>query len=149
MPVFNTFPDNTALGEIDRNQVKSTSYGGSVQVVFAGQLLGHDNHFVVGSSVDHGRSHFTATSELGTVDPNTLFVTGTGVFIDQPAADIAPVDLNATNTYVGVYATNTFDITQQLSFTAGGRFNYAQVNLNDNTGLNPQLSSNNNFQRFN
>jgi len=149
MAVLNTFADNTALGEIDRNQVKSTSYGGSVQATYTGELFGHGNHFVVGSSVDHGNSNFQATSELGTVDPNTLFVNGTGVFIDQPAADVAPVNLNATNTYVGVYATNTFDITQQLSFTAGGRFNYAQINLNDNTGLNPQLTSNNNFQRFN
>jgi len=149
MAVLNTFADNTALGEIDRNQVKSTSYGGSVQATYTGELFGHGNHFVVGSSVDHGNSNFQATSELGTVDPNTLFVNGTGVFIDQPGADVAPVNLNATNTYVGVYATNTFDITQQLSFTAGGRFNYAQVNLNDNTGVNPQLTSNNNFQRFN
>ena len=148
-PTFNTLAGDLALGEIDRNQVKSTSYGGSVQATYTGELFGHGNHFVVGSSVDHGSSNFQATSELGTVDPNTLFVNGLGVFIDQPAADIAPVNLNSTNTYVGVYATNTFDITRQLSFTAGGRFNYAQVNLNDNTGLNPQLTSNNNFQRFN
>jgi iron complex outermembrane recepter protein len=147
--VFNTFPDNTALGEIDRNSTKSTSYGGSLQATSTSQWFGHDNHFVVGTSLDHGRSNFQATSELGTIDLNTLFVTGTGVFIDQPQADITPVDLSARNTYVGVYATDTFDITSQLSFTAGGRFNYAQVDLQDNTGLNPLLTSNNNFQRFN
>ena len=147
--VLNTFPDNTALGEIDRNSTKSTSFGGSLQATSTSQLFGHDNHFVVGTSVDHGRSNFQATSELGTVDLNNLFVTGTGVFIDQPLADITPVNLDAKNTYVGVYATDTFDITSQLSFTAGGRFNYAQVDLQDNTGLNAALTSNNNFQRFN
>ena len=148
-PTANTLAGDLALGEIDRNSVKSTSYGGSVQATSTTQLFGHDNHFVVGTSLDHGRSQFQATSELGTVDLNTLFVTGTGVFLDQPQADITPVDVNARNTYVGVYATSTFDITSQLSFTAGGRFNYAQVDLQDNTGLNAALTSDNNFQRFN
>jgi len=145
----NFFAPNTALGEIDRNQTSSNSYGGSLQATSTYQLFGHDNHFVVGSSVDHGRSNFQATSELGAVDLNTLFVNGTGVFIDQPDADITPVNINTTNTYIGLYATNTFDITSQLSLTAGGRFNYAQIDVQDQTGTTPQLNSNNNFQRFN
>jgi iron complex outermembrane receptor protein len=148
-PVFNTLPANTALGEIDRNRTTSNSYGGSLQATSTYQVYGHDNHFVVGTSVDHGRSNFQANSELGTVDLNTLFVNGTGVFIDQPDADITQVNVSAKNTYLGFYATNTFDITSQLALTAGGRFNYAQVDVQDQTGLNSQLTSNNNFQRFN
>ena len=147
-PTANTLAGDLALGEIDRNSVKSNSYGGSLQATSTTQLFGHDNHFVVGTSVDHGNTNFAATSELGTVD-NNLFVTGLGVYIDQPAADISPVNLNAKNTYLGVYATNTFDITSQLAFTAGGRFNWAQIDLQDQTGLAPLLNSNNNFQRFN
>jgi iron complex outermembrane receptor protein len=146
--VANTLAPNSALGEIDRNWTSSNSYGGSLQATYTGQLFGHDNHFVVGSSVDHGRTQFRTQSELGTIDQN-FFVTGTGVFIDQPAADVTPVSLAADNTYLGVYATNTFDITSQLSFTAGGRFNFAQINLQDETGTNPLLTSQNQFQRFN
>jgi iron complex outermembrane receptor protein len=146
--VANTLAPNSALGEIDRNWTSSNSYGGSLQGTYTGQLFGHDNHFVVGSSVDHGRTQFRTQSELGTVDQN-FFVTGTGVFIDQPAADVTPVSLAADNTYLGVYATNTFDVTSQLSFTAGGRFNFAQINLQDETGANPLLTSQNQFQRFN
>ena len=59
------------------------------------------------------------------------------------------VDLHAMNTYTGVYVTDTFDITNSLSVTAGGRFNLAQIDLEDQTGLNPLLNSNNRFQRFN
>jgi iron complex outermembrane receptor protein len=147
-PVPNFLPPNTAIGEIDRNQTSSNSYGGSLQATNTDQLFGHNNHFVVGASLDHGRTKFQTSSELGTVDQN-FFVNGTGVFIDQPDADITPANLFATNTYVGVYATDTFDITSQLSLTAGGRYNYAQINLQDQTGLNPLLTSNNNFQRFN
>jgi Outer membrane receptor proteins, mostly Fe transport len=148
MAVINTLEANSALGQIDRNSTKSTSYGGSLQATSTSQLAGHDNHFVVGTSVDHGRSQFQASSELGTIDQN-FFVTGTGVFIDQPAADVIPVNLTAKNTYVGVYATNTFDITSQLSFTAGGRFNLAQIDLQDETGNSPLLNSSNRFARFN
>jgi iron complex outermembrane receptor protein len=103
---------------------------------------------VVGTSIDRGHTNFQSSSELGTVDQN-FFVTGTGVFIDQPLADLAPVNLGTNNTYVGVYLTDTFDITSQLSFTAGGRYNFAQINLQDLTGTNPLLTSQNQFQRFN
>jgi iron complex outermembrane receptor protein len=147
-PTPNTLPPTAFLGEIDRTRTASNSFGGSGQVANSEKVLGHDNHFVAGFSVDHGRTRFSGDSELGTVDQN-LFVTGTGVFIDQPDADITPVNLLAKNTYVGLYATNTFDITQRLSVTAGGRFNFAQINLEDQTGTNPLLDSSNQFQRFN
>lgn len=144
----NFLPPNSAIGEIDRNQTHSNSFGGSLQATETAQLFGHDNHFVVGTSVDHGDTNFQTSSELGTIGQN-FFVNGTGVFINQPAADISPDNLAANNTYIGVYATDTFDITSQLSLTGGGRFNYAQINLQDLTGTNPLLNSNNNFQRFN
>jgi iron complex outermembrane recepter protein len=136
------------LAEIDRNWTQTNSFGASLQATNTSQVWGHDNHLVVGASLDRGSTRFNGNSELGTVDQN-LFVTGTGVFIDQPAADITPVNLRATNTYVGVYATDTFDITAKLSVTAGARFNFAQINLADQTGLNPDLNGNNQFQRLN
>jgi iron complex outermembrane receptor protein len=148
MATPNTLSPDAFLGEIDRNKTDTNSFGGSGQMASSDKVLGHDNHFVVGFSLDHGNTRFSGNSELGTIDQN-LFVTGTGVFIDQPAADITPVNLRALNTYAGVYVTDTFDITQRLSVTAGGRFNFAQINLQDQTGTNPLLNSSNQFQRFN
>jgi iron complex outermembrane receptor protein len=147
-PTPNTL-GNAFLGEIDRNRAATNSFGGTAQLTNTDQLFGHDNHVVMGVSVDHGNTKFTATSELGTVDPNNLFVNGTGVFINQPDAGLSPVDLRATNTYTGVYLTDTFDVTNRFSVTAGGRFNYAQIDLQDQTGTNDLLNSNNRFQRFN
>ena len=147
-PTPNTL-GNAFLGEVDRNQTATNSYGGTAQLTNSDQLFGHDNHVVMGVSVDHGNTKFTATSELGTVAPNNLFVTGTGVFINQPDAGLSPVDLRATNTYTGVYLTDTFDVTNRFSVTAGGRFNYAQIDLKDQTGTNDLLNSSNRFQRFN
>jgi iron complex outermembrane recepter protein len=147
-PTPNTF-GTAFLGEIDRNQVNTNTFGGTAQLTNADKIFGHDNHVVMGVSVDRGYTRFNAASELGTIDPNNLFVTGTGVIINQPDAGMSVVDLNARNTYTGVYATDTFDITHRWSVTAGGRFNLAQINLEDQTGVNPLLNSSNRFQRFN
>jgi iron complex outermembrane receptor protein len=144
----NTLLPGAFLAELDRNRTATDSYGGSGQMASSAKVLGHDNHFVAGFSLDHGNTNFSGTSELGTIDQN-LFVTGTGIFIDQPAADLTPVNLEALNTYAGLYATDTFDITQRLSVTAGGRFNIAQIDLQDLTGTNPLLTSSNRYQRFN
>jgi iron complex outermembrane receptor protein len=137
------------LGEVDRNQTATNSFGGTAQLANTDQIFGHDNHVVMGVSIDHGSTIFNATSELGAIDPNNLFVNGTGIFIDQPDAGLSPVDLHATNTYTGIYATDTFDVTNRLAVTAGGRFNLAQIDLQDLTGTNSLLNSNNTFQRFN
>jgi len=148
MATLDTLPAGAFLGEIDRSQTVTNSFGGSGQIASSATLFDHGNHVVAGMSIDHGHTGFTGTSELGTIDQN-LFVTGTGAIIDQPAADITPVSVLATDTYVGIYANNTFDVTSRLSVTAGGRYNFAQINLQDQTGTNPQLDSSNQFQRFN
>jgi iron complex outermembrane recepter protein len=89
---------------------------------------------------------FTAASELGTIG-NDLFITGTGVIIAQPDGAVAPVDLKTRNTYYGFYLTDTIDLTSRLSLTAGGRFNLAQINLEDQLGVD--LNGSHQFSRFN
>jgi len=147
-PVIDKISPNAFLGEIDRNWTATNGFGGTAQATSSARFLDHDNHFVAGVSVDRGLTQFTGSSELGTIDQN-LFVTGTGVYIDQPAADIRPVSLLATNTYTGVYATDTIDLTSKLSLTTGARLNIAQINLQDETGTNPLLNSSNRFHRIN
>ena len=147
-PVIDKISPNAFLGEIDRNWTATNGFGGTAQATSSAKFLDHDNHFVAGVSVDRGLTQFTGNSELGTIDQN-LFVTGTGVYIDQPAADIRPVSLLATNTYTGVYATDTIDLTSKLSLTTGARLNIAQINLQDETGANPLLNSSNRFHRIN
>ncbi len=134
------------LGQIDRTWTTSNSFGGSLQAASTAQLFGHDNHLVVGTSIDHGLVQFTANSELGTIDQN-LFVTGTGVLIQQPASDLAPVSLHSATSYTGVYATDTFDITSRLSLTAGARLNIAHIRLDDQFGT--ALNGDNTYSRLN
>jgi iron complex outermembrane receptor protein len=139
-------PTTATLGEIDRTQTNAASFGGSLQATSTMKVLDHPNNFVVGVSVDRGHVQYNGESELGTIGDN-LFVTGTGFIITQPEGGVAPVSLLATTTYTGLYATDTFEITRRLALTAGGRFNVAQITLDDQTG--GPLSSDNRFQRFN
>src|SRR6202161_641277 len=138
------------LGEIDRTWNSTNSFGGSLQGASAEKLFGHDNNFVLGMSVDRGLVQFTTTSELGTINADQFpAVAGTGLYIDQPSGDVAPVRLGANTLYTGFYATDTFNVTQRLAVTAGGRFNIAQIGLTDEIGNDPALNGSHVYSRFN
>src|SRR5215470_13623696 len=124
-------PTSATLGQVDRTLSAAAGYGGSVQATSTSQILDRPNNIVVGMSIDRGHMQFNAASELGTIDQE-LFVSGTGLIINQP--NLAPVSLLSDTTYTGLFATDTFEITPRLALTAGGRFNIAQITLDDQTG---------------
>ena len=140
----------SVLGEIDRTSTSTNSFGGSAQAASSEKLFGRANNFTVGLSVDRGLVQFASTSELGTINANQFpTVQGVGFFIDQPSGDVAPVGLGADTLYTGLYATDTFDVTSRLSVTAGGRLNFAQIDLRDELGNDPSLNGNHDYSRFN
>jgi iron complex outermembrane receptor protein len=141
---------SSVLGEIDRTWTSTNSFGGSVQGASSEKIFGHDNNFVLGMSVDRGLVQFTTTSELGTINADQFpVVAGTGLYIDQPSGDVAPVRLGANTLYTGFYTTDTFDVTPRLAVTAGGRFNIAQIGLADEIGNDPGLDGSHVYSRFN
>jgi outer membrane receptor protein involved in Fe transport len=144
----NPFDPNAILGENDRTSTHSTTTGVSLQATNTDQILGHNNHFVVGASLDYSVTNFSASAELGTIGPNYV-VSGSGIFLGlsgNPVSD-GPVDLRATNQYTGLYALDTFDITKAFSVTGGGRFNIANISLQDQIGTS--LNGNDTYTRFN
>ncbi len=144
----NPFAPGTVLAEIDRTVTRSSTWGVSGQATNTDQLLGHDNRFVVGASFDASTTHFTASAELGTMAPN-YFITGSGIFLGQSGSpvSIGPVDLRTTNQYGGLYALDTFNVTNAFAITAGGRFNSAHINLSDQIGTS--LNGDHTYDRFN
>ena len=134
-------------GENDNSSITSLGVGGALQSTYTKPLLGRDNHLVVGASIDHADVDFSSTNELGVIDPTTLHVSGLGVVIDQPDGSLAPVRLETTTTYYGLYASDTFDVTPKLAVTVGGRYNLALVHLIDKIGT--ALNGENRFGRFN
>ena len=131
----NSFPSTATLGEIDRTSTRTTTLGLSAQAKNTDQILGRPNTFVIGGSIDYSQTRFDANAELGVVDP-TLIVNGSGIYLGpsgNPVSD-GPVALHATNVYTGVYALDTIDVTDALSVTAGGRTNFASIQLDDLLG---------------
>jgi len=144
----NPFAPDAVLGELDRNTTRSTTAGATLQATNSDQLFGHNNKFVVGASFDSSVTRFTASAELGTISPNFV-VSGSGIFLGQSGnpVSIGPVDLRATNQYTGLYALDTFDVTNALTITGGGRFNLANIVLEDQIGTS--LNGVDNFNHFN
>jgi outer membrane receptor protein involved in Fe transport len=144
----NPFALDAVLGQIDRTTTRSTSVGVSLQATNDDQLFGHNNRFVVGTSFDSSVTHFSASAELGTIGPGFV-VSGSGVFLGQSGnpISIGPVALRTTNQYSGIYALDTFDVTNAFSITGGGRFNDARIALEDQIGT--ALNGRQTFDRFN
>ncbi|MBR1214172.1 TonB-dependent receptor [Bradyrhizobium sp. JYMT SZCCT0180] len=144
----NPFPDNAVLGQIDRTTTRSVTTGATLQATNTDQLFGHNNQFMVGASIDSGVTRFGASAELGTIGSNYV-VNGSGIYLGPSGEPISigPVSLRATNRYTGLYASDTFDVTDRFSITGGGRFNHAHIKLEDQIGT--ALNGEHTFTRFN
>ncbi|HEX5998623.1 MAG TPA: TonB-dependent receptor [Hyphomicrobiaceae bacterium] len=149
---------DTILGGNDSIGLVSSSFGGTVQAVSTERLFNLPNQLLVGASMDRGRARVKSQSELGVIDPTTLVVSGLGTIIDQtlnPLADdddieVTPLDLIARTQYYGFYVMNTLDVTDKLSVTVGGRYNVANIQLEDQINLtDSELTGDHTFQRFN
>jgi iron complex outermembrane receptor protein len=135
------------LGVIDRTWTRSRTLGGTVQVENADKLLSMPNKLSFGVNYEHGWTNFSADEEVGVLNPGDLSVTGLGMLNIDPTADVQTVHLNAANSYLGIYGLDALDVTDKLTVTAGGRFNYAAISLYDLVGTS--LNGNAVFTHFN
>jgi iron complex outermembrane receptor protein len=141
-------PDGCPLGEIDSNWTHTLSTGATGQLTDTDRIFGHNNTITAGVSVDHGWSHFSGSSTLGTLPPDFV-VPFTDEIINDPANVIVPVSIKAQNTYVGVYVLDNFDVTDRLTLHAGARFNDAIIALADQLNPGSTLNGNDRFSRIN
>lgn len=144
----NTFGPGAILSQIDRTSTRSTSFGVSGQATNTDQVFGHDNRFVIGASYDLSNTQFNGSTELGTIGTNYV-VTGSGIFLGQSGepTSIGPVSLRTVNQYQGLYALDTFNVTDRFAVSGGGRFNAAHISLMDQLGT--ALNGEHDFYRFN
>ncbi len=146
-PIDPAILNGSPAGSLDRTTTQTDSFGGSAQAVEKSKLFGLGNQFLIGGSYDHGKVAYTAASELGTIGPQFV-ISPTGISLTAPA-DVTPRSLTATTNYYGLYFTDTFDVTDRLSITGGGRYNVAQIDLQDQTGNFPELTGSHTYSRFN
>jgi iron complex outermembrane receptor protein len=163
-------PANTALGAripygtIDRTFTESHTWGGSLQLANDTDLFGHKNSFIVGAAYDKSGIHFLSNSTLGLLTPDLEVVTtnyplpnvsaagvpGLGSVIHAgPLAGYGPAEVSVDTANTGVFASDTFDVTKDLSVSLGGRYNDQTNNIIDLTGVSPTVTGNHKFTRFN
>ncbi len=146
----NPIPDFLNGGPYSNLAQQSTNtngYGAAIQATTLHDLWGRSNQLVAGLSFDGGQTLFGASTQIGGLDVATSEFAGPGVTVDQADGSIAPVRVGISNAYYGVFFTDTYDLTPVLSANVAGRFNFAQINLNDQQGT--ALTGNHTFSRFN
>ena len=111
--------------------------------------MGMHNQFLLGASYDHGRVGYASSSDLGLFGPQFVLTPfDPAIFITAPLAT-APRNLTTQNDYVGVYFSDTLDLTSRLSWTVGRPLNFARLSLLDNTGNFPEIDGAHIYERFN
>jgi len=137
------------IGENDVERIRTVGVGGSLQATSTAALLGHENHASLGATIDRATTDFQSSTELGTID-SALQISASGLFVATPENspfNATPVSLSATNSSYGVFVTDSFDVTPELTVTASGRYNVAVIDLKDQEGSN--LTGTNRYSRFN
>jgi iron complex outermembrane recepter protein len=147
----NPIPDflgpNGAYASLVQQTTNTNGYGTSVQVTNTTPILGHANQLVAGFSFDGAQTLFDAFTLVGPLDVSSRNFIGPGIMIDTADGSIAPVRATIADGYYGLFFTDTFNLTPALALNVSGRFNSAQIFINDETGT--LLTGEHVYNRFN
>ncbi len=121
------------------------SRGGTLQATFNQDLFKHQNNLVVGVSYDNANVHFASDTELARLTEGRG-TEGSGIFVDE-----SKTRLHTNTSTVGVFLTDSFSITDKLTATIGGRYNYSHIRMEDQYVNDPQknLNGSHTFERLN
>lgn len=145
---FNSNAEGLAAGDSDNisTLTDQDGFGAALQLTLLGDWAGHQNQFTVGASADFGRTDFTSDSYEATV-------VGHETVTDDPLVSNGIVRLKTRNDYYGIYATDTFSVTDKLHLTMSGRYNVAKIDLRgfsvDDLGTVGDLNGDHKYTRFN
>ena len=130
-------------GEFRKTKTSTQDWGTTLQLSHRGKIFGHGNRVTVGVAYDGHQSYFTQSEAEANLVPD-----GNSVGVQQSEPFETAVDVRTDQQNIGVYATDTFDITDWLALTLGGRYQNVNIKLRDLSGQNPDLNGDHTFQRF-
>ena len=113
--------------ENDFTQTTSLGLGGSIQGTYTAPIFDHANHLVAGFSIDHGDVDFNSHNEVAAINFPSLITRSTGIIIAQPDGTLDPVALETTNSYYGLYASDTFNVTPERPTSCATDFTSAMT----------------------
>jgi iron complex outermembrane receptor protein len=128
-------------------QLNSHAYGVAAQATDAAALGSLANYLVAGLSFDGSDSTFAGVAEIGGFNPYTREFVGPGVVQDQPSEGVNPVRVKSDTRFFGIFATDVLTVARDLDLTLAGRFNDAQIDLEDELG--GPVNGDHTYNRFN
>ena len=128
-------------GTNDKSQIQQTGYGVGLQLTKSGTVAGKNNQLVVGASADLGAAQFTQELQTAAFTASRDTV-GTSPFTMTTNARTA-------GRYYGVFANDTLTLDEHWTLTLSGRYNFANVQITDQSGTAQELNGNHYFRRFN
>jgi iron complex outermembrane receptor protein len=145
-PIPNFLPTPNAYGyyaysQLNLNTTNTNGYGGSAQVTNTSPVFGFTNRVLAGLSYDGGFTNYDADGYIGGITSlSRVYDTPAGIpnpgyLLDEPGT--VPVGVVIRNAYYGAYVSDTLNLTSKFAITAGGRFNIANIALNDQDPPDP------------
>jgi iron complex outermembrane receptor protein len=134
------------IGENDSEAIGADGRGAALQSTDSRPIFGFGNALTTGATLDEARLRFASATAVGVIDPRLLVLPSSFIIdtteAEQDAALAAgnaavaatPVQLRGINRYVGLYATDTLDLTPAWSLTVSARYNAATIELQDQRG---------------
>ena len=136
--------ERTAEGEERTTRTHTQDWGSTLQVSYKGRLLGRGNRLTAGVAYDGHATRFDQREADADLVPS-----GQGVGTRRTAPFETGVDVGTRQHNVGVYATDTVDLTERLALTIAGRYQHVRIAIRDRSGQNPALDGDHRFGRFN
>jgi outer membrane receptor protein involved in Fe transport len=133
-----------AEGEDRTTSTRSQDWGVTLQGSYKGNVFSHGNRVTAGVAYDGHQSRFTQRQAEAEFVPK-----GASVGTLRTGAFETVVDVRTRQENIGVYVTDTFDITQRLALTLAGRYQHVRIAIRDRSGENPALDGDHGFSRFN
>ena len=134
-------PSNPVQAFNDASTIAQRSHGLGVQLTDSAPIAGHANKLVIGASLDAGRARFTRASQTAAFGADRG-VTATGDFETE-------TDAGSTTRHLGAFVSDSFDLDERWTLTLAGRFNRADVRIEDRSGTAPELEGAHRFTRLN
>lgn len=144
--LFPQFAGGGPYATLNTTRTGTTEYGAAFEVTDTRRIARVGNRAVAGASFDASVTGFAAATVVGGLSLDRSFV-GPGVLIDQADGSIAPVSIRAADDDLGLFFSESLDVTPTLTLDLSGRYNLARVQLRDRLGA--ALNGDHAFDRFN
>ena len=159
---------------VNRSNTESEAHGMTLQGEWKSDLSGYENFLIAGASYDHGETDYSSDAEIGIFADDrsvvgahrkiaaaaecednlgNLRVDGGGVIScaddDELGYGYVATKADTENDYWGFYFTDALNLSDALTLELSGRYNRAEIELKDKSGVEPQLNGKHTFKRFN